>query len=409
MNKDLYNKITDLLLFAVGFQRGDKLNIRVDFDQREVALAVSEKAYKQGAAFVKLDYSDAVLQAQAIAGTEEKFIFPDYLQSIYRETTQPGWKLIGIYSESEADVFDGLDTKRSSAYFQAFSENRKVRMKAIMDNRIPWTLTYLPSKTMAKKAFPQMEAEKAVLKYWEAVIAIMRLDLDDPVQFWKDKMIKDKKRSDFMNNLDASYLHFKGPGTDFKVGLAKMAQWIGGFDETTDGKTFIANLPTDEIFTSPDWRKAEGRVTLTKPFVMHQNLGPIPQKAWFEFSNGKVVDYGAVSGKDSLDAFFKIDQRACYLGEVALVDPQSPFAQQGITYYNGLYDENAACHLALGKAYPFTLKERNDFSDEELLELGLNISNVHEDMMVGAKDVDVTALLPDGSSKEIIKNGKFLI
>jgi aminopeptidase len=188
-----------------------------------------------------------------------------------------------------------------------------------------------------------------------------------------------------------------------------MAQWIGGFDETTDGKTFIANLPTDEIFTSPDWRKAEGRVTLTKPFVMHQNLGPIPQKAWFEFSNGKVVDYGAESGKDSLDAFFKIDQRACYLGEVALVDPQSPFAQQGITYYNGLYDENAACHLALGKAYPFTLKERNDFSDEELLELGLNISNVHEDMMVGAKDVDVTALLPDGSSKEIIKNGKFLI
>lgn len=397
------------MLFAVGFKEGDKLYLKFENNLRDTALAISEKAYKKGAAYVHLEYDDAVIQAQAIAGAQKDFFFPTFWESKFKEITSSGWKLIALGSESEADVFEGLDPQRSSRYFQELARVRETRMKAIMNNAIPWSLTYLPSTAMAAKAYPDLSQEEAVEAYWQAIIRIMRLDKDDPVAFWKDKMQKDQQRSRYMDSLKATALHFKGPGTDLTVGLAQSARWIGGFDETAEGQPFMANIPTDEIFTSPDWRMTQGRVTLTKPFVMHQNLGPVPQKAWFEFKDGKVVDYGAEEGKESLKAFFDIDPRAAYIGEVALVDPQSPFAREGVTFYNGLYDENAACHLALGKAYPFTLKQTGDYSDEELLEMGLNTAHVHEDMMVGGEEVDVTAILPDGSRKAIISGGKFLI
>lgn len=409
MNPSIMNKISDLMLFAVGFKEGDKLYLKFENNLRGTALAISEKAYKRGAQYVHLEYDDAIIQAQAIAGRQKDFFFPSFWENKFKEITSEGWKLIALGSESEAHVFEGLDPQRSSRYFQELAKAKETRMKAIMNNAIPWSLTYLPSAPMALKAFPHMSEKEAVEAYWKAIIRIMRLDKDDPVAFWKEKMKKDQQRSRFMDSLKALSLHFKGPGTDLTVGLAQSARWIGGFDETGKGQPFMANIPTDEIFTSPDWRQTEGRVTLTKPFVMHQNLGPVPQKAWFEFKEGKVVDYGAEEGKETLKAFFDIDPRAAYIGEVALVDPQSPFAQEGVTFYNGLYDENAACHLALGKAYPFTLKETGDFSDEELLNMGLNTAHVHEDMMVGGEKVDVTALLPDGSKKKIIAGGKFLI
>lgn len=409
MNQKIFEKISDLLLFAIGFEKGDKLFLKLDFDQRETALVLSEKAYKGGASYVHFQYTDEILQAQAIAGSREEFWFPSFMQTTLEEAVTPGWKLIAIRSNAEGDVFQSLDPNRSTQYFKQLAELSKNRRKAVMENRIPWTLTYLPSPSMAKKAFPELPPEEGQKRYWDAVISIMRLDKDDPVAFWKEKIKKDKKRVDFMTNLGATHLHFEGPGTDLMVGLATSAEWIGGQDRTFDGKPFMANIPTDEIFTSPDWRQSEGKVSLTRPFVMHNNLGPIPRGVWFEFKEGKVVDFGAEEGKETLQAFFDLDDRARYLGEVALVDPESPFAKTGITYYNGLYDENAACHLALGKAYPFTLREQGNFSDEELLGKGLNISTQHEDMMVGGSKVNVTAILPDGSKKAIIENGKYLI
>ncbi|MBN2051630.1 MAG: aminopeptidase [Spirochaetales bacterium] len=409
MTRELYDKISDLLLFAVNFQEGDKITLAAEIDQRPVILNLVETAYKRGAAFVDVDYRDPVLQALAIQGAQKSFWFPGYLQEKFREITQKGWKLIGVYSETSADVFNGLDGLRSSRYFQDLAKVVALRMKAVMSNQIPWTLTYLPSEAMAKKAFPNLSAEKALQAYWELVIKIMRLDEDDPVAFWKKKAENDAIRVAYMDSLQPEYLHFQGPGTDLKVGLAEKAQWVGGFDTCPDGTRFMANIPTDEIFTSPDWRKTDGRVTLTKPFVMHQNLGAVPQKAWFVFHEGRVVDYGAEEGKESLDNLFRRDDRARYIGEVALVDPQSPFASPGITFYNGLYDENAACHIALGKAYPATLKERKDYTDEELRDLGLNTSDIHEDMMIGGEQVDVTAYSRDGKKQDIIRDGRFVI
>lgn len=419
MNDTIYGKMSDLLLFAVGFKKGDKVYLKYSRGQEELALKVTEKAYKGGAEYVLQEVIDDRFKAAALLAERENFWFPDYLKAQMAETCSPGWKYIGIFSEIDSDVYEDCDQNKASAFFRDQGIFNKPRQTAIMKNAIPWTLTYVPSAPMAKKAYPGLADDEAIAKYWDAIIRIMRLDHDDPVAFWKEKMERDARRSAYMDSLGATHLHFKssstgGAGsdknrTDLLVGLAKEARWIGGFDQALEGTSFMANIPTEEIFTSPDWRQTEGRVALTRPFTMHHNLGPTPTGAWFEFKEGKVVNYGADEGRDTLKAFFDIDPRACYIGEVALVDPHSPMATEGVTFYNGLYDENAACHLALGKAYPFTLKNPRELSDDELLELGLNTANVHEDMMIGGLNVNVYAVLADGSEKPIIENGKFLI
>lgn len=409
MNTHYYEKIARLLLHAVHLQPGDKIMLSIEADCREAARHVTAQAYAGGAAYVDISYNDNFLHAEAIKNGPEEFFFPAYLEARLKESCRPGWKAVAILSGAEDDAFEGLPGERAAAYFKAAAKLKEIKLKALMANTIPWTLTFLPSEGMAGKTFPDLSPDNAVAKYWEEIIRIMRLDHHDPVAFWDAKMEKDRLRSDYMNNLNAEYLTFKGPGTDFRIGLNRQARWIGGYDHALTGERFMSNIPTAEIFTSPDWRVAEGRVSLTRPFVMTRNLGPVPEGAWFEFKEGRVVDYGADSGRESLDNLFATDERARYLGEVALVDPRSPFAESGVTFYNGLYDENAACHLALGKAYPFTLREQQDFSDQELREIGMNTAQVHEDMMIGSRNVDVTAHTEDGREIPLIKDGAFLI
>jgi len=408
MNKEIYEKIANLMLFGINLSPGDKLLISLDYPCREGALILAERACARGAVWVDLAYDEPRLGAGRIGHVKGDFWFPEYLSLRYRETSGAGWKHVALISEADADVFEGLPAARGAEYFRHLGRVKQPRMKALMSNAIPWVLTYFPSETMASRAFPGLPADKAVGKYWEAIISIMRLDTGDPVAFWENKLREDERRAEVLTRMDLDSLHFQGPGTDFSVAVNPRARWVGGFERDAAGNRFVCNLPTDEIFTSPDWRRAEGRVALTRPFVMHKNIGEVPINAWFEFKDGKVVDYGAERGKESLDAFFAMDERACYLGELALVDPRSPFATPGITFYNGLYDENAACHLALGKAYPSTLREGGEYSDQELLDLGLNTGNVHEDMMIGNSDVEVTARLKDGTTRDLIKDGAFL-
>ncbi len=409
MNDIIYGKMADLLLFAVGFREGDKIYLKYDRGQEDLALLLAEKAYAGGARYVLPEAADARFTALSVRPGRDSNWFPEHWKAKTEETVQPGWKNVAILSEIDADAYEGRDPAAASRFFRDLGAALRTRQEAIMKNAVPWTLSYVPSLPMAKKAFPNLDGDEAIARYWDAIIRIMRLDLDDPVGFWKGKMERDAARSAYMDGLGATALRFTGPGTDLTVALAQEARWIGGFDHALEGTDFMANIPTEEIFTSPHWAKTEGRVRLTRPFTMHQNLGPVPLNAWFEFKNGRVVDYGADEGAETLKAFFDIDERGRYLGEVALVDPASPMAREGVVFYNGLYDENAACHVALGKAYPFTLRERRELDDEGLLGLGLNTGSVHEDMMIGGDEVDVTAVLRDGTERDIIRGGAFLI
>lgn len=409
MNKEYYDKIADLMLFGVSFKTGDKLSIGLDFDCREAVKSLAYRAYERGAAYVCLRYIDNFMHAAAISAGKNKVEYPEYLKQNLTEISSPGWKSITYLSFSEGDVYEDLPGDVSAEYFKGYQKLIKYRRKQTLSSAFPWTLTFIPTADTAVKVFPGLEEAKAVEAYWKQVIRIMRLDLDDPVQFWKEKFKTDAKRGRYLSELAPESLAFKGPGTDLKVGLNRHADWISAMSPAQTGEMFAANIPTDEIFTSPDCIKVEGRVALTRPFVMHQNLGAVPINAWFEFKDGRVVDYGADSGKDSLDTLFARDERARYLGEVALVDPHSPFAEAGLTFFNGLYDENAACHLALGAAYSGTLKTPGDYTDEQLLDMGMNVSAIHEDMMIGSTEVNVQAICADGRSVEIIKDGSFLI
>ena len=409
MNKNYYDKIADIMLFAVDFKEGDKLSLQLDFDCREAVKSLAYRAYERGAAFVDLRYIDNFLHAAAISAGKKVLEYPGYLKQNLKEISSPGWKSVSYLSFSEGNVYEDLPGDVSAEYFKGYQKLTAYRRRQTLNSAFPWTLTFIPTADTAVKVFPHLTDAEAVDAYWKQVIKIMKLDLDDPVQYWKEKFEEDAKRSKYLTELAPEYIEFKGPGTDIKIGLNLNADWVSAISPAQTGEMFAANIPTDEIFTSPDCSKAEGRVTLTRPFVMQQNLGSVPINAWFEFKDGRVVDYGADEGKNSLDTLFERDERVRYLGELALVDPHSPFAEAGLTFYNGLYDENAACHLALGAAYSGTLKKPGAYTDQQLLEMGMNVSAVHEDMMIGSTEVDVTAVCGDGRRVGIIRDGKFLI
>jgi aminopeptidase len=401
-------KWADLLLFAVGFEGGN-LEIQFEREARDLALLVARKAAELGAACVDFEYLDHGLRAAAIRAGRAEYEFPRFLEDKYREISAAPWSKISIPTNGDMDAYDGLPQEAATAYVRAMNALKEPHTAAITSNRIPWTVSFAPSTAMAGRSFPELTAAEAVLRYEDAVAAILRLDDPDPIAYWRRKMEETDERSSALNSWDIRLLRFRGPGTDFELAPAVAARWIGGFDRTADGKAFMANIPTEEVFTTPDCRTASGRVALTRPFEMHQNLGPRVEGAWFEFDGGKVVDFDADRGRETLDAFFSLDERARYLGEVAIVDPFSAIARTGFNFHNGLYDENAACHVALGRSYAFTLKEPGERSRDELLAIGFNQASVHEDMMIGGPEVDVEAVLEDGSVKPVIRNGKILI
>ncbi len=409
MNTEYYKKIADLMLFGVSFKKGDKLFLQLNHDCRDAAKVLVQRAYEAGASFVDLVYIDDFVHAAAIRTGNRKLDYPEYFDKRMRETCGPGWKSVHYLSYCETDAYAGLSGDVSAEYFRDRQDAIAYKREMSLAGAFPWVLTFMPSVDISIKAFPDLSPEDAVAEYWKHIIKIMRLDEDDPVQWWKNKAAVDLKRIEYLEQLSPDYIEFKGPGTELRIGINPDVKWLGGIGKSSTGESWLANIPTDEIFTVPDCRRVDGRVALTRPLVMHQNLGDIPVNAWFEFKDGQVVDFGADKGKESLENLFKRDERAKYLGELALVDPCSPFAEPGIVFYNGLYDENAACHIALGAGFPKALKNPGNFSKDELLDMGMNVAGVHEDMMIGGSDVDVTAVGRDGKRTGLIKDGKFLI
>jgi len=230
--------------------------------------------------------------------------------------------------------------------------------------------------------------------------------LPDPAGFWISHGAELAERAARLNRMRLDSVRFKGPGTDFEVGLAELSEWHGGPDTTRDGRVFCPNVPTEEVFTTPDCRRANGRVAFTRP-VLVPIVGKIVEGGWLEFKDGKVVDHGARSGKDVLDTYLNIDEGTGSLGELALVDATSPVFLADRIFYNILFDENAACHIALGSAYAKCLRGGESMSEKELSAAGANSSSAHTDFMIGAPNVDVTGMTREGKEVEIISSGRF--
>lgn len=249
---------------------------------------------------------------------------------------------------------------------------------------------------------------EAVDELWKILIPVLRLDRPDPSAAWAAHCRDLEARAETLTALSLDTLRFEAPGTDLAVGLLPGSLWRGGPDRTSRGRPFFPNIPTEEIFTSPDRRRAEGRAAFTRP-VLVPSVGKIVEEGWVEFRGGRAVGWGARSGKDVLDTILSMDEGARSLGETALVDGSSPVFASGRTFYNILFDENAACHVALGSAYPTCVRGAEGLADEKLAEMGVNVSMVHTDFMIGSPEMNVTGTTRDGREIRIMTEGRFEI
>ncbi len=308
---------------------------------------------------------------------------------------------------SDPEIYKGLDKDRVDKAVVAREKALKPIRAYTMNDRVQWSIVALPSEPWAVKVFPDVSAEEAVLKLWKAIFDVCRVTGGDPVGEWKEHVAKIKASRDKINDLELESIHMTNSlGTDLRVGLADGAIWEGASSKTSKGYEFIANIPTEEVFTAPHREKTEGIVYGTKPYVYNGNL---IEDFWAKFKNGKVVEYGAREGEDLLGQLLDTDEGAKHIGEVALVPVSSPINKTGILFYDTLFDENASCHIAFGDAYPTTVKGGSSASKDELLKRGVNQSLVHEDVMVGSDDMKIVGTTRTGDKVLIFKNGEWII
>lgn len=272
-----------------------------------------------------------------------------------------------------------------------------------IDNKYQWVIVGYPSKAWAKKVFPELTANQAYQKLLNAILYTARIDLDYKKN-WDEHNARLVEKMGFLNSLDIDYLEYKSSnGTDFKVWLNSKCKWLGGGEYTSGSNIFFQpNMPTEEIFTTPIAGKAEGIVHSSKPLSYY---GQLIEDFYFVFKDGKVVEAHAKKGEEILQQMVKMDNGACMIGEVALVPYESPINQTGILFYNTLYDENAACHIALGEGFTNLYEDYEKYTREELIERGVNHSMIHVDFMVGTKDLSIVAHLKNGEKIDIFKDG----
>ncbi len=410
---DKLKKYAQVILEMVNLQEGQNLLVRTEPVHWKFAAVIAAEAYKRGARYVRVDSNEVenpYLYRARVENSKDEYLsyVPKFRTDMDKTMLEEKWALIALKGEEDPDFLKNLDSKRNSAIAKAVAEVRRPFSRAVQNNAIQWLVVFAPSEKAAAKIMNTPASPDTLKKFWEVLTPILYLDHDDPASRWKENSMELKRRAGILNNLKIKTIRFRGPGTDLKIGLNKKAVWKGGSSTTTNGVEFSPNIPTEEVFTTPDFRTANGRVAVTRP-VLVPVLGKIMEGAWMEFKEGKVVDFGADKGRDVLEEYFAMDPAARYLGEVALVDSNSPIFQSGRVFYNILFDENASCHIALGAAYPECIEGGGNMSEEELRKEGANRSNLHTDFMIGSPDVDVSGETWSGETVEIIKKGFFTI
>lgn len=268
--------------------------------------------------------------------------------------------------------------------------------KKMGDNTMNWCVIQIPNPPWAQKVFPEVSESEAIDQLWDAIFKTCRIDMDDPVAAWKEHIQKLENRSDYLNERGYTALQYRATGTDLTVGLPEGHIWKGGSSQTVFDIEHVPNLPTEEVFTLPHKDRVDGVVHSSLPLNLR---GMLVEDFSLTFENGRVVDCQAAVGEEHLKNLIATDEGAARLGEVALVPHSSPISQMGFVFFNTLYDENASCHLALGRAYRETLENGVGMEDEDFAERGGNDSNIHVDFMIGSGEMDIDGVLPDGSTE----------
>ncbi|EGO8511202.1 aminopeptidase [Enterococcus faecalis] len=389
---------------GVNVQDNHTVVLQISVDQAPLARLITEEAYRLGAAEVIVQWSDETIQREflAHAATDRIENVPQYKIDQTDDWIAKGASRISVVS-SNPDALAGVDAQRV-ATFQAANGKALVNLrKATQANKVSWTVVAAASEGWAAKVFPELAtSEEQVDALWNEIFKTTRIYEENPVIAWDihDKKLQEKAAE--LNEQQFTALHYTAPGTDLTIGLPKNHLWEGAGSYNARGEEFMANMPTEEVFTAPDSRRVDGYVSSTKPLSY---AGTIISGMKFTFKDGKVVVFSAEQGEEALKNLLAIDEGAKHLGEVALVPDPSPISQSGLIFYNTLFDENASNHLAFGSAYAFNLQGGTEMSEEELAEAGLNRSQTHVDFMVGSDKMNIDGIKEDGTIVPVFRNG----
>ena len=406
MNKTRLKKYANLIArCGVNVQKGQEVMISAQLDQPEFVKMVVDECYKAGAKKVSVDWIYEPLTRSHVRYCTAKVLGEMEEWQLKKWEHQAEVLPCKIYLISEdPDALEGINQAK---YAKAMAAKSKL-IKPIrnrMENKYQWCIAAVPGKAWAKKIFPNERASVAIEKLWEAILSTSRVD-DDPIAAWAAHNDDLAKRCEYLNSLGIRELKYKASnGTDLVVGLIPEALFCGGGENAQgSGIYFNPNIPSEEVFTSPMKGKAEGIVYSSRPLCCN---GALIDNFWIKFEGGKAVDVGAEKNEAVLRELIKMDENAAYLGECALVPYSSPIRESGLLFYNTLFDENAACHLALGRGFSNLLRGYENMSEDEMREAGINDSIVHEDFMIGTADMSIVAVCADGKEVQIFKDGEW--
>jgi aminopeptidase len=394
-------RFADLVVhIGANVQPGSEVFLRSDIAHLELARAVVESAYAAGAAWADIDWSDGPIKRSQVRHASIKRLSsarPWWMDRTKTWAERRGVAIV-LFGDPDPHLLDDVEPAKAAAIPV---EEAVAYRQAVIGQQLRWTIVPAPNAGWARDVFGEPDVERL----WDAVVTAMRLDEDDPVAAWRKRAAELAARGRALDALDLAEVRYHSDTTDLTVGLLPGTRWTGGSLEDADGITYMPNIPTEEVFTSPDRRRADGEITLTKPVVIN---GRVVEGLKARIEAGRITAVTADAGAETVRAQLETDDGARSLGEVSLVDRDSRIAKAGILFHNTLFDENAACHIAWGQAFPFAVAGGLAKSDDELFDLGLNRSAVHTDVVIGGEGMTVTGTGPNGTV-DIIRDDEWVL
>ena len=383
-------------------QQGQEVVVNAGVEHAETARAMMREAYRAGAPRVTINYIDRHVRRAAVELGPEEMLgrTPEYLLDWVRSWRDDKPALIWLTGDEDAELLGDLDptlVARSEP-----NDLRALYLPLVTERIVNWVIVSAPNEGWARTVFGEPDVERL----WQAVATATRLDAPDPVEAWREHVSLLKARAAALTERGFDAVRFRGPGTDLAIGLLPGSRWMGASFTTQDGIDHIPNLPTEEIFTSPDWRRTEGTVRSTYPLATG---GVVVRDLELRFEGGKVVHVAASEGAEVVRGQLATDAQAPFLGEVALVDGTSAVKRTGLVFSSTLFDENASCHIAYGAGLPMAVDGAEGTTSEELLAMGVNVSGMHTDLMIGGAEVEVDGLDADGRPTPIMRDDAWIL
>ena len=387
-------------------QKDQLVVVNCSVENFEFGRMIVKEAYKAGAKDVIVFWNDVKTSRLRYDHVSLEVLgnIPDWLAESRNFYAKQKAAVISIVG-NDPEAYKGVDSEKLKTSSKASAKAFEPYYKKMMNSEFQWCVAAVPEAKWAMKVFPELYEQEAIAKLWDAIFDAVRIGEGDAVQAWNNHKVELAEKCRILNAAHFDALRYKNSiGTDFTVGLQKDHIWEGGGEYTPDQVYFFANMPTEEIFTAPDCYRAEGTLVSSLPLSYQGNL---IENFSLTFHEGKVADYQAYKGEEYLKILIETDEGSRRLGEVALVPYDSPISNTGILFYDTLFDENAACHFALGECYPTNIRGGAKMTKEELIKAGGNQSDTHVDFMIGTKDLEITGVTKDGQEICIFKNGNW--